>query len=187
MTKLSTKPSAELSNTEPKYLAVGHVKDAQGIKGEIYVRLFAGQADWLARLTEVRLKSRESGEVQIFEIIKKRTHKEGLVILLSGISDRNRAEKLKGLTFEIPENYLESKVGEDIFLHEVLGFQVTDKILGSIGVITGFATNGSQDLLKVDYQGREVLIPFVKAFILNMDFEKCVVDMDLPEGLCDLT
>ncbi|MCB0350549.1 MAG: 16S rRNA processing protein RimM [Bdellovibrionales bacterium] len=169
-----------------KYIAVGHVKDAQGIKGEVFMRLFAGQADWLGKLTEVRLKSRESGEVQTFGVLKKRVHKDGLVILLDGVTDRNRAEELKGLTFEIPESYLKSEAGETIYLHEVLGFQVHDKSLGVVGRIKGFSSNGVQDLLEVEYQGREVLIPFINEFIIKIDSANNVVQMNLPEGLCDL-
>lgn len=175
---------------ESKYLAVGHVKDAQGIKGEIYVRLFAGQADWLDKLKDIRLKNRDSGEIKTYQIAKIRRHKEGLVVLLNGILDRNQAETLKTYTFEIPEEFLKSKPGEAIYLFEILGFTVIDQRLGKIGEVKSFSSNGPQDLLEVETnQGEghkvEVLIPFIAAFIIKIDYEKRIINMNLPEGLCD--
>lgn len=39
-------------NPDGAYRAVGRVKDAHGLKGEIWVVLFAGEADWLESLRE---------------------------------------------------------------------------------------------------------------------------------------
>lgn len=171
------------------YITVGRVKDAHGIKGEIFVRLKSGESHWLDELPEVRLQKSTEQKPQIFSIERARRHKGGIVFQLKEVKDRNHAETLKGFDFLIPEELLISEPGEAIFLHEILGFEVVDEILGSLGPIKGFSTNGAQDLLVLNriQNGKEVevLVPFVKAFILQMDFKERKLLMNLPTGLVE--
>jgi 16S rRNA processing protein RimM len=171
---------------KPSYLAVGHVKDAHGVRGDVYVRLFAGEAEWSKKLKEARFRSRQTGEVKTFAVVKQRPHKEGLVITLEGVVDRNFAETLKGFTFEVEESRLVAKAGETPYLHEVSGFLVVDASLGEIGPVKSFSFNGAQDILVVDYSDREVWIPFVQAFVRQIDYENKRIEMDLPAGLLEV-
>jgi 16S rRNA processing protein RimM len=180
------------------FKCVGRVKDAQGLKGEIYVRLFAGQADWLEQLQkEARVflsapaatlaeQDVVTGEPQVWPLENVRRHKEGLVIKLATLSDRTAAEAMKGMQLLIPKSFLESQPGETVYLNELLNFQVVDATLGTVGTIDGFSSNGPQDLLVVkDPTGREHLIPLVKPFIEKMDFANKKIFMNLPPGLLD--
>ncbi|OFZ20319.1 MAG: 16S rRNA processing protein RimM [Bdellovibrionales bacterium RBG_16_40_8] len=163
---------------------VGYVKDAHGIKGEIFVRLNAGKADWLNELDKVRLQS-QSGEIKSFQIVRSSRHKDGIIFLLENIKDRNTAESLKGHRFVISEAMLKAKPGEGIYLHEILGFEVIDKKLGALGSIVKFSSNGTQDLLVLEYKGREILIPFVEPFIEKVNLQSRQIEMILPDGLID--
>ena len=53
-----------------------------------------------------------------------------------------------------------------------------------VGTVLSLSSNGPQDLLVVGE--REFLIPFVEAFILEIDFPNRKIFMDLPEGLLDV-
>ena len=177
--------AAKLENDKNiRYLNVGWVKDAQGLRGELFVRLQAETADWLDKLTVVRLVSSTS-VVKSFPLESARPHKNGLIVKVTGLSDRTSAEALKGYSFEIPESILISEPGEGLYLNEILGFEVLDVSLGFLGTIKGFASNGPQDLLLVDYKNREVMIPFVQAFVQKMDFKGRKIHVDLPEGLLE--
>ncbi|MEK6555670.1 MAG: ribosome maturation factor RimM, partial [Bdellovibrionota bacterium] len=76
------------------FFEVGRVKDAHGLKGELFVRLFAGRADWLDRFTVGYLVSPDESEVQQFEVEEASPHKDGLILKM-GLTDRTPAEKLK--------------------------------------------------------------------------------------------
>lgn len=163
---------------------VGWAKSAHGIRGELFVRLYAGQADWLDAVTELHLLLPGQSQLQPFEIELARPHKEGLIVKLSGVGDRNRSEELQKSRVYIDEGALASESGERIYLREVLGFKVFDKEAGELGVVAGFGTNGAQDLLRVHTpEGREHLIPFIDPFIVHIDFDKQELKMDLPPGL----
>jgi len=157
---------------------VGKVKEAHGLRGELYILVFSGEVSWLPGLKTFQLNSKS------FEIQAARVFKKGLLIKPKDINDRTQAEALHGQAFSIPEDLLVSKKGETIFLNEILNFQVIDKGQ-SLGPITGFSSNGAQDLLQVQTIWGPVEIPFVEAFIKDIDYVAKIVSMDLPEGLLE--
>ena len=165
---------------------MGYVKGAHGIRGEVFVGLFAERADWLDAVVELGLVLPRQKEAKTYAIEAIRPHKEGLIAALGGIITRNDSEALRGAHVYIDETALESEPGEPIFLRQIEGFRLIDANDGEIGTITGFSTNTSQDLLRVTTSGGDALVPFVEAFLLNIDFDKREVKMDLPPGLLDL-
>jgi len=170
---------------QTSWIKVGKVKDAQGLGGELFILLFAKEAPWLKKLQQFALSKEDQGPFEIHLCQKARTHKEGLVLKSTLLQDRTQAEAKKGLQFFVPAEFLESAPGETIFLKDIHGFQVQTSA-EIVGPIIDFSTNGAQDLLIVDRQGVRVEIPFVEAFIDEIDFVKKLVKMTLPEGLWDL-
>lgn len=175
-----------------KLIKIGKIKAPKGLKGEIKVFLYSGQAPWADCLSVVYLefpnqsvspKGYKVSRVSTGELAKKKC----LLLKLEGVDDRNESEKLQSAEVLIDEKLLQSQVGEKIFLREILGFSVISDSK-DIGVITGFETNGAQDLLVVELRKNEspyenVLIPFVKDFLVTIDFQRKIVEMVLPEGL----
>lgn len=164
---------------------VGKVKDAHSLKGELYVLIFSGDFSWLPKL-KIATLIKPTGQTTI-EIINAKKHKDGLIVKCKELTDRTAAEKWKGAEFEIPSELLVAEEGEDIYLSEIEGFEVHDKGV-SIGRIDSFLFNGSHDLLVVQNEAldKEYEIPFVEEFIVDIDYEKEIVLMDLPEGLLEV-
>lgn len=170
-----------------QYRKVGKIKDAHGLKGDLYVLIFSKDTSWLKQLTTFALGPDESN-LKTYTVEKAKVFKDGLMLKPKDVTDRNQSEALKGQMFYIPEELLVSDEGETIFLDEILNF---DFYSGdeNIGVITGFSSNGFQDLLivKKTKDQKDAEVPFVEDFIENIDFENRRVIMNLPEGLLDLT
>ncbi|RYG62762.1 16S rRNA processing protein RimM [bacterium] len=117
-------------------------------------------------LENLRLVKETGGmEPQIFSIKSVRAHKNGMIVKSADIKDRNQAETLKGLIVEVPEEFLTSETGEQIYLREILGFTVVTKAQGEIGQIEKFSSNVAQDLLVVNTASGTFEIPFVEAFV----------------------
>ncbi len=170
----------------PGYHCVGWVKSAHGIRGEIYIQLYAKKADWLKSLETVFLLAPRAAALVEWPIEFKRPHKEGLILKLKGVVDRNHSETIAKSGAYIPENLLKSEAGDAIYLKQVLGFTLLDAQGTRIGKIVGFKSNAAQDLLQIERENApEALVPFVDAFLVNIDFDKLTVKMDLPEGLLD--
>ncbi len=168
--------------SKQEWVQVGKIKDAFHLKGEVFALVFSGEWEWLKDL-EICLIGDKT-----FKVNKAREHKNGLVLALDGVKDRTQAEKLIGLMFSIPEEMLISEEGESIYLSEILNFKVTDSNSSYTGIIEAFSSNGFQDLLvvQINTENRKVEIPFVDDFIVEIDFDSQVVEMDLPEGIWDI-
>lgn len=90
------------------------------------------------------------------------------------------------MEFYVEDDLFVSKPGEGIYLNEIKNFKLKDPEQKVLGEIVGFSSNGVQDLLVVEANGKKVEVPFVDAFIKKIDFKHQAVVMDLPEGLFDI-
>lgn len=169
---------------------VGKIKDAHGLRGDLYVLLFAKSADWLDDFTEAHLgyEGHEDGEtLKTFKVLEAHPHKQGLRLKLEHFKDRTEAEKWINQYLYISSEYLISDEDDDKpFLKELLGVEVIDKTLGSIGVVQDFSSNGVQDLLVVKGPEKTYEIPLVSEFWLEFDREAKTILMNLPDGLLEI-
>lgn len=157
------------------------MKDAQGLKGEIYALIFSKDSSWIKKLKNLKIAD------TFYEVQTAKAHKEGMILKVKGIDDRTAAEKIRGGMIFVPSEIFASKKGETIFLAEIENFKVFNEG-GEVGTITSFSSNGPQDLLVVENKElkKSYEIPFVEAFIEKIDFENKKILMNLPEGLLTL-
>lgn len=161
---------------------IGKIKDAHGLRGDVFIIFFSKDYSWIDLIDEVYV------EETPFEVLKAAEHKDGLKVQLKGITDRNQSEALIGKQIYLPADFFFTQDKEEgLFLAEIEKFKVLDQTLGEVGTITGFSSNTAQDLLVVTaLSGKVFEIPFVQAFIVEIDHENKTIHMDLPAGLLDL-
>lgn len=187
---VATQKVGERIGRDSKWRKVGKIKTAQGLRGDVWVLVFSGIADWSDRLEECGLASEDletTPQVNLkkYAVQKVKWHREGLVVKLAGVDDRNHSESLLNQFFYVSSEILVAQKGETLFLAEIEGFQV---LQGgeTIGTIVGFSSNGPQDLLVVAGPSQTYEIPFVEAFLEKVDFQGKLVRMHLPEGLLEV-
>lgn len=178
---------SENSVPKTKMKKIGKIKEAHGIKGDVYVLVFSKDVSWLPKLKKIGLKNVKTEEKKSCEVLRGKPFKDGVILALSAWKDRNGAEAHEGFEVYIPEDLLVSQKGETIFLNEILNFELYDGE-NLLGPIQGFSTNGVQDILLVEKSGykNKIEVPFVDAFLKRIDFENKSVYMELPEGLVDV-
>ena len=183
-------------------IRLAKVKAAYGMKGELFILPFTPKARWIYDISQITLvkdhktshlnqhkpfKSGVNFEVDascISNIEYFKGHKDGYIVKLEMCSDRSEAEKWNGAFVSVPISNFTSQPGEEIYLIELKGFTVVN--LGQqIGPIVSFSSNGYQDLIQVRKDERIYDIPFVKEFLVKIDWEAGYVYMNLPEGLLD--
>lgn len=139
----------------------------------------------MKKLKQVSLGLTTTDPARVYAVQRATARRDGIILLLEGCTSRNDAESLEKQFVFIDQKLLVSQKGEAIFLNEILNFTVLDgdKV---IGPIEGFSSNGPQDLLVVRTgAGLNVEIPFVEAFLRDIDFAGKKVLMDLPPGLVE--
>ncbi len=180
-----------VNKSESDFLEVGKVTHAHGIKGEVFISLFSGfPLNSSVNIVDQVVQFRRSTELCLETTVQEaRSHKKGIIARLKGVEERQKAETLKGACFFVPKKIFSSLSGENIYLCEILNFEVYDKKHGTLGKISSFSDNGAQDLLIVQSKkgnlqqvSRLVEIPFIKEFIVDIDFESKRICVDLHEN-----
>lgn len=163
---------------------VGKIKEAHGLKGDVYVLVFSGDVSWSFQIRYAQVHVSDS-DIRTLEIEKSKPHKDGLIVKFKELSNRDQSEEIEGAGFFIPAEALISKKGETIYLQEVLGFEVflKDRVVGNV---KEFSSNGPQDLLVIQGHQGAFEVPFVAPFIVKIDFDAQKLIMDFPEDLLNL-
>ncbi|MCB0348839.1 MAG: 16S rRNA processing protein RimM [Bdellovibrionales bacterium] len=173
------------------YKALGKIRDAHGIKGEVFLISFSKKFEWLENLNTAYLSRREQnteGEwvetLHTFPIKRKKSHKVGQILKLEGMDTRNDAESFKGASFQVPQEVLDTPNADgSFFLLQLEDFTVNFNGQTEKGKITGFGSNSAQDLLLIEWNQKTVEIPYVEAFIKDVSFDAKEITLDVPEGL----
>ena len=153
---------------------MGVVAGAHGLRGEVFVSPFCPQPDWPERLKEA-----VAGEPpRPFKVESFRPHKKGWIFKFRECDTRSRAEDLKNSLFFLSKDLFKSRKGDFIWLAELRGFSLWNRGR-NLGYVTGFYSNGGRDGLKT---GTELLVPFIREYISDIDFSRQRIQLHLPEG-----
>jgi len=159
---------------------VGHVLDAQGIRGLVKVKpyskepeaLFSAPIIWLA-------KPPASADLSRPFVVKTAKEHSGHVLLgLDGVGDRDQALLLKGSAIYVSRADFPDQADDDSFYWvDLIGLPVHNQQGDALGVVVELMDNGAQSILCVkpleDSEDKsERLIPFIKTVVQSVTVDK---------------
>lgn len=160
------------------FIDIGSVVKSHGTKGELRVSL----------TENVTLKQwaflEFQGKPVPFYIESISGDKEEPVIKLEGIHSPVDAQRLVARTLLFPANKVKRTKASQVA--DVIGFKLIDETFGFIGHLESIEDLPQQTLLVTTYKGKELMIPAVEAFIVDINPEKEEVLLELPTGLLDI-
>ena len=151
---------------------------AQGLKGEVKVKLFTATPDALPRYGGVHLKDGRALKITAF-----RPGKPGeAVIAFEGVRDRNAAETLKGAELFVARDAL-APTDEDEFYHaDLIGLEARDGEGRIIGKVTALHNYGASDVIELARDdGDHVLMAFTKETVPVIQVEGGYIVVAVPE------
>ncbi|WP_075603420.1 ribosome maturation factor RimM [Saccharicrinis aurantiacus] len=162
---------------------IGVLAKPHGVKGEISISLeegiYAGDFE-----SEFLLLDIEDGLVPFYiESIRDKSNKYVLV-KLADVDTEDKVRKLAETDIYVLTT--EMLINEEKPSAALVGFTVNDAVKGNVGVISGVQEITNNPLFEIDADGNEVLIPINPDFILSIDEDNKIINMDLPEGLIDV-
>jgi 16S rRNA processing protein RimM len=168
---------------EESLVAVGRIVAAHGLKGEIKAVPLTDSPERIFELRSVFVSRDGAGGADRHEIESVRESGRHLLIKLSGVDDRNRAESLRGAWLNIPESERRAPADNAFYPDQLAGLRVETASGEAVGTVTDVLRTRAHDLLAVDREGTEILIPMVKALIRRVDLDSGKVVIDSVEGL----
>jgi 16S rRNA processing protein RimM len=165
-------------------VVVATVRRPHGLRGDLLVDLHSdvpGRLDVGRSLLLVDARGRRE-RVRIDQ--SRMRGAEGL-IRLEGREDRNQVEALRGATLEVEREEVPPAPEGSYYFFDLVGTRCVDRRDGDLGVVREVIEDGGGYLLRIAGETREVLVPFVRAYLVSVDLPAGRIDVDLPEGLVE--
>ena len=153
-------------------IALAAVAGAQGIKGELRLKLFSDSVESLARHETLYVGSVKR------RLLSVRDSGKGAVARLEGVADRSAAEALRGSLVEIDRSTLPPLEDGEYYHADLIGLSCEDREGRAVGRVVTVENFGAGDLLEIEREdGRKSLIPF-KDGIADRENGRIVLDPD---------
>lgn len=98
-----------------------------------------------------------------------RAHGKGLVACFDEIADRNAAEAISGQFIGAPREAMPEPEKDEYYWGDLVGLGVVNEAGEALGTVSGLISTGAHDVLQVQEGETERLIPFVAAYVLEVD------------------
>lgn len=177
-------PAAGTSAT----VLVGRVLGPHGIEGEVTVEVLTDRPERFEpgeRLLAMPVAGKQAG--RWLTIAASRRHRGMVLVTFAEVPDRTAAEALGKVTLEVETAGLPPAPEDAFYHHELIGCRCVDARAGEIGTVEELIEDGGGLLLLVsevrEDGPRNVLVPFVKAFLRRVDVANGIIELDLPAGL----
>ena len=165
-------------------ITVARILRSQGQKGELRLRFFHITPGDCSELRSVFV-GRE-GDFREYAIESLTLRGKDFDLKLEGVDSLSQADRLAGLDVFIPEETLKQREAGEFFLFQLIGCSVVDLQGKMAGRVKDVLSVGPGDLLVVERQGKEILIPFHESVCIEVDVPGKRICVDPPEGLLDL-
>lgn len=117
------------------------------------------------------------------EVTFSRANGKFVIVHFKDIDDMNTAEKFKGYAVLMEEEKMHKLKKDQYYHHDLLKCEVfvKDKLLGKVVSIDN---NGAHDILRVKTSdNKEILIPFVKSWLVSVDTKENKIEIVDMEGM----
>lgn len=162
---------------------LGYVLKAHGLKGELVIVIDADNPQEYSEMESVFVEVNK--KLIPFFIERIQLNGPKAIIKFEEIDSIDQAKKFKGSPIYLPLDVL-PELGDGYYFHELIGYKVVDSKEGELGTISGVFDSGSQDLIAMQYQEKEVLIPLTDEVVTKVDKKAKSIFTTLPDGLLDI-
>lgn len=162
-------------------VVIGKIVGCHGVRGELKVQALTDDPLRFYELEKIFIEQRRT--ITPFDIEGIRLHKNTILLKLSGVDDRNTAEKLvpsdcvidKKDRMPLPEDryYIDDLVDLTVYENNII-----------LGTLIDVLQPGANDVYVVKTVNDDIIyIPALKAVVKSVDLENKRMDVILPHGL----
>ena len=162
---------------------LGRVIKTHGLSGEVTIFLDVDSPPSYKNIDSLLLLKNDKLIPFFVESIQ--INSNNALVKFDDIENVEDASELVKLEVYLPLSQLPKLPHGKYYFHELIGCQVIEKgnIIGKVNEIIDLKGN---ELLSVDYKGKEVLIPIKNQILDEIMLEEKKIHVTLPSGLLDL-
>jgi len=164
---------------------LGYVKKTNGIKGAVEVVLDVDDARKYKKKESVLLLIKNN--LTPFSIVEFSIRPKTILFRFKEVTTPEEAQNLIGTSLYMPLTELPALKGKNKFYyHEVIGFTAVDVNLGTIGMVKDIIDLTAQPVIQIMQGEKEILIPMIDEFIVDVNKTTREFIMETPEGLVEM-
>ncbi|MFN3850641.1 MAG: ribosome maturation factor RimM [Spirosomataceae bacterium] len=170
--------------TKDSCFQLGKITKTHGLKGEMQIWLDVDVPEDYEDLDSVLLDIKGELIPHLIEKIQIRGTKS--IVKFEEIDSIESAQRLVGADLYLPMDVLPTLEENQFYYHEITDFQVIDEQKGALGIVKAVYTSHQQDLIAMEYQDVEVLIPINDDIVKSVNRDKKELYTNLPDGLLEV-
>jgi 16S rRNA processing protein RimM len=177
--------ASSTQNRKTEDVVIARILRARGTRGEVACAIVTDFPERLAQLECAAIRMPD-GSLLRLKVESCWFHKGQAIMKFQGCDTRSAAERLVGARLVIFESDQKQLEEGEFFEYQIVGSEVVTVEGRSIGRVARVMRTGGTDLLVVEGEGHEYLIPFAERICPQVDVAAHMITIDPPEGLLDL-
>lgn len=158
-------------------VVMGKVVAAQGILGWVKIQAYTEHLDALSEYSTWYL-AKPGQQWREYRLHEAKPHNKVLLAKLDNIEDRTAAETLRGMLIAIPRSRFPATDENEYYWSDLIGMQVVNMQDEQLGTVDHLLDMGANDILVVRAGEREIMIPFLKHVVLQVDQKEKLIRVD---------
>jgi 16S rRNA processing protein RimM len=178
----------------PELLAVGRIRRAHGVRGEVVVELMTDAPDaifapgrrvFVGAPDGTRWRDAKSGAELTFHITGVRPFQHGLLVTFDAIGDRDIAERWRNHTLLVPRDEVREPASDELWMHEIPGMRAVDVHGAALGEVRGYYEVPQGIVLEIVTERGVRDVPYNDVFVRSVSRADRVMTLDVPAGLLE--
>ena len=163
---------------------LGKITRRHGLQGNVFLKLDTDQPEMYNKLDSIFIEI--NGLLVPFFVAKQSWSKGDTLIISYKNSTEALVDQTIGRDVFMPLSTLPKLSGNKFYYHEVIGFEIREEDGKTCGNIVSINDQTAQHYFILNLAGKEIIIPIIKDWILELNREEKYLKMQLPEGLMDV-
>lgn len=163
---------------------LGRITRRHGLAGNVILKLDTDQPELYNKLESIFVEI--NGLLVPFFIDKSSFTKGDTLIVTFKNSNEALVDQVIGNSVFMPLSTLPKLSGKQFYFHEVLGFEIREEDGKSCGNIESINDQTAQSYFLTKLADKQVVIPIIKDWIMEVNRDDRFIKMSLPEGLMDV-
>ena len=161
-------------------ICLGQIGAPHGVRGEVRLHSFTANPTAIATYGPL-----ETEDGRVFKIESLRPAKHAFVAKLSGVADRDTAERLANTKLYVPRERLPEPAEANEFYHaDLIGLRAVDNDGRECGTVVAVHNFGAGDIIEIaPASGATMLLPFSNAVVPTVDIAGGRVVIELPHEI----
>jgi len=163
---------------------LGKITRRHGLHGNVFLKLDTDQPEMYNKLDSIFVDI--NGLLVPFFVAKQSWGKPETLIISFKNSSEALVDQVVNKDVYLPLSTLPVLSGKKFYYHEVVGFEIREEDGKSCGIIQSVNDQTGQHYFVLDLGGKQIVIPIIRDWILEVNREEKFLKMSLPEGLMDV-